>query len=372
MHLTLHVTNQCNLDCKYCFVGRGPERMSFDVAKAAVDFGVRHGKSTGILFYGGEPLLERELIYKVIEYAQEIKVKTSHNFYYKMTTNGVLLDEDFLKFAREINLTIGFSHDGLAQDDCRCFPDGGGSFDILQNKIPLLLKYQPYATAMSVMDTRTIHRAAETVKFLFDSGFRYITQGINYDRKAPWTSAQLEIMRREYAKMAEMYIAWSKAEEKFYLSPFEMKILSHIKGEKYNADRRNMNQEQPSIAPDGKLYYGSRYVSDPNFEIGDVFSGFDRAKQENLIEYGGQISKPCRECAIKTRCNYVYDSLNMVDGKIVCDIAPLQCAHEQIITPIADKVAETLYEERNALFIHKHYNELYPMVSLVEDRGGHL
>ena len=72
-----------------------------------------------------------------------------------------------------------------------------------------------------------------------------------------------------------------------------------------------------------------------------------------------------------TRCNYAYDSLNRTETNIAdvaADIPPVSCAHEQMLTPIADYVAETLYREKNALFIHKHYNEMYPVVSLVEDR----
>jgi len=54
---------------------------------------------------------------------------------------------------------------------------------------------------------------------------------------------------------------------------------------------------------------------------------------------------------------------------MVPDISPIQCAHERLITPIADYVAEELYKGRSAMFMHKHYNELYPVVSLVEDRA---
>ena len=68
MQLTLHVTNECNLRCKYCFVDLGPQRMSQDVANAAVELGMKNCKTSGLLFYGGEPLLEKELIYKTVRY----------------------------------------------------------------------------------------------------------------------------------------------------------------------------------------------------------------------------------------------------------------------------------------------------------------
>ena len=370
MQLTLHLTNQCNLRCKYCFVELGPERMSRDVAFAAVKLGMSDdSKMSGLLFYGGEPLLERQLIYDVVDYTQAIRSKTGHAFYYKMTTNGTLLDEEFLKFAEKVNLTIGFSCDGLAQDDCRLFPDGSGSFAVIEEKIPLLLKYQPYAVGMSVVDPSTVHRASEIVGFLFDKGFRYIHVGVNYCRTAPWTREKLDILESEYKKIAEMYIKWTKAEEKFYISSFDMKILSHLKGEKYNVDRSKMAVNQPSVAPDGKIYSASRYLGDSNFQIGDVFSGIDKEKQKMISEKGAIPLDACAKCAINTRCNYAYDNLQCVNGKYVSDVSPVQCAHERMITPIADYVAETLYKENSAMFIHKHYNDLYPIMSLVEDKS---
>jgi uncharacterized protein len=343
--------------------------MSREVAFAAVNLAIEDKKTSGLLFYGGEPLLEKQLIYDIVDYTKKITKDTKHIFYYKMTTNGTLLDEDFLKFSRDINMTIGFSHDGPAQDECRLTSSGGATFNLLEGKIPLLLKYLPYSAGMCVMDPSTVHNASSTVKFLFDKGFRYISLNVNYSKTAKWTKKHLSILEDEYKKLAKMYLNWTKKEEKFYLSPFEMKILSHLKGIKYNEDRRVMSREQPSVAPDGKLYSGSRYIGNPAFEIGDVYSGFDSEKRASIYKIGGIPLASCGDCAIKTRCNYIYDSLASTESGIVPEISPVQCANEQMLTPIADKIAGQLYRERNALFIHKHYNRMYSVVSLVEDRS---
>jgi len=346
--------------------------MSREVAFAAVKFVMENsGRGmSGLLFYGGEPLLEKNLIYDMVDYTQALKKKKGHNFYYKMTTNGTLLDEEFLKFSEKVNLGIGFSHDGHAQDDCRVFSDGAGSYTKLKDIIPLLLKYQPYAIGMSVIDPSTVHKASSIVGFLFEKGFRYITVGVNYCKTAPWTKNNLSTLENEYKKMAEMYIKWTKAEEKFYLSSFDMKILSHIKGEKYNSDRSRMNINQPSVAPDGKIYYASMHLGNPAFEIGDVFSGIDSEKQKTISAKGAIPSETCQKCALRPRCNYAYDNLIYHDSEYITNISPVQCVHEQLITPIADYTAENLYKDNNALFIHKHYNELYSFVSLVEDRNS--
>jgi len=346
--------------------------MSKEVALAAVKFGVensRQNHTTGILFYGGEPLLERKLIYDIAHHTQSIKEETGHNFYYKMTTNGLLLDEEFLKFAQGINLTIGFSHDGPAQDDCRLTPDGKGIGAILEKKIPLLLSYQPYAIGMSVLDPSVVHKGADIVAFLYEKGFRYITINLNYNKGEPWTKKHLSILEKEYKKMAEMYIKWTKAETKFYLSPIDIKIVSHLKGKDYIPDRRKMAKNQLSVAPDGLLYSSSRFVGTPELAIGDVFTGVDIERQDFLTKKGEALLDACCECALVDRCNYSYDSISWDGTNIFTDIPAIQCVHEQMLTPIADRVAEKLYKERNALFIHKHYNDMYPVVSLVEDRS---
>jgi len=367
MQLTLHVTNQCNLSCKYCFVKRGPERMSREVVFAAVKLGMENKNTSGLLFYGGEPLLERELIYDVVDYAKDIKKKTGHTFYYKITTNGVLLDEEFLKFANQANMTIGLSCDGPAQDDCRSFPDGAGSLAVLEEKISLLLAHQPYSMGLSVIDPATVDKAAEIVKYLFEKGFRYIHMGVNYSKHG-WTKERIFTLENEYKKIAKMYIDWTRAEDKFYFSSFDMKILSHLKGEKYNRDRARMNMNQPSVAPDGKIYAMSKHLDNPVFAIGDVISGIDKKKHKAIYERGAIPAKPCRKCAIKSRCNYAYDNLSNDGLAVVDDVTPVQCVHERLITPIADYVAQTLVKEQNAMFVQKHYNDLYPIMSLLEDR----
>jgi len=343
--------------------------MSREVAIAAVKLGMKNNDTSGILFYGGEPLLEKELIYDVVKHTKEIRKKTGHTFYYKITTNGTLLDEEFLKFTAKANLTIGFSCDGPAQDDCRRFPDGSGSFAVLEEKIPLLLKYQPYAVGMSVVDPATIDKAAAIIAYLYGKGFRYIHMGVNYCKTAPWTIERFSTFENEYKKIAEMYINWIRAEEKIYFSPFDMKILSHLKGDTYNIDRGRMNMNQPAVAPDGKIYTMSKHLNNPVFAIGNVFSGIDVAKHKEIFARGAIPAEPCRKCAIKSRCNYAYDNLNNEGPNIIDDVTPVQCTHERLITPIADYVAQTLYKEKNAMFLHKHYNDLYPLMSLAEDMG---
>ena len=368
MHLTLHITNKCNLRCTYCYVAKGEKTMAKKTAFAAVDLAASEKKPCGLIFFGGEPLIERELIYDIVAYSQKIKKETGQVFYYKMTTNGTLLDEEFLKFSRGINMMVGFSHDGHMQDDCRLFGNGEGTAEILAEKIPLLLQYQPYAIAMCTVNPETAQKLSSSVEWLFDRGFRYITISPNYDKSANWDKKTLGLLKAEYKKLAELYIKWTKANMKFYLSCFEMKILSHLRGEKYCEDRCQLGKKQLSVAPDGKLYPCVQFVGDPEYEMGDVFFGIDGEKRKAIEIKGSEVSPVCESCAIKLRCNHTCGCLNRQATGSISDISPVQCAHERMLLPIADSIAEKLYKDRNALFIHKQYNEFYPIISLVEDK----
>lgn len=103
--MTLGVTNQCNLRCKYCvysgnfknFRTHSNKCMSLEIAVKSIDYFLKHISKTEnykfLTFYGGEPLLNFDLISQVINY---VKSKSNANIYYSITTNGTLLDEEKL------------------------------------------------------------------------------------------------------------------------------------------------------------------------------------------------------------------------------------------------------------------------------------
>ena len=370
MHLTLHITNKCNMRCGYCYAFRGNGSMTRDTAFAAVDMAASAAApSCGLVFFGGEPLIERELICDIVTYSQQVRKKTGKTFFYKITTNGTLLDEEFLKFSRDVNMIVGFSHDGLAQDDFRVFNDGGGTSAVLEDKIPLLIHYQPYALAMCVVNPETAGKLSASIKYLFDRGFRYLIVSPNYERSAPWDRLSLAKLEAEYKKLGDLYIDWTRKDVKFYLSCFEMKISSHLRGDEYCEDRCRLGKKQISVAPDGKLYPCVQFVGENEYEMGDVFSGIDMEKRKIIGGKGSTDAPECADCAVKKRCNHTCGCLNRQATGSIDRVSPVQCTHERMLLPIADKIAEKLYKERNPLFLHKHYNKLYPVLSLIEDRS---
>ena len=112
MHMTLHLTNDCNLQCSYCYVCQKPEYMNRSTAEHAVRLAAASGEpSCGIIFFGGEPLLCRDTIRDTVAYCRAMERERPVRFHFKMTTNGTLLDREFLEFSRKENIFIALSHD---------------------------------------------------------------------------------------------------------------------------------------------------------------------------------------------------------------------------------------------------------------------
>ncbi len=373
MHFTIHLTTGCIMNCDYCY--SPPVRrvdMTEEICREAVKLilATRPG-NTGIVFYGGEPLLKRETIHLFTELCRNAEVESEHRFHFKMTTNGLMLDEEFLEYADRQKISVALSIDGVreAHDRHRKTPSGNGTFNFVDKKIDMLLRWQPYANAMVVVTPETLKYYCDSIAFLFQRGFRYVIAALDYNWK--WEESHLEMLREQYELLALLYGKLTLEERKFYFSPFEIKIAGYIQGGGVMCERCHGGEKQVSVAPDGSLYPCVTFVQDcqktSQFKIGDVWSGFDNEKRMRLYQRAQGPKAPCSECAVQDRCNNKCSCINWQTTGAVDRVSPVLCETERLLFPIADSLAESLYRSRAPMFIQKHYNPAYPVISLLED-----
>ena len=131
------------MDCSYCIREKCPKDMSEEVLLKACDLAFSKGQKAGLCFFGGEPLLKKDLIYKALDYCDELSKKTGKKFECKMTTNGTLLDEQFIMRAKKAKMGIGLSFDGTAQDVCRIFVGGKPTSAVVGEKAKMLFPTTP-------------------------------------------------------------------------------------------------------------------------------------------------------------------------------------------------------------------------------------
>ena len=139
--LCLHVAHTCNLNCEYCFAGQGKYHgedaiMSYEVGKRALDFLVENSgtrKNLEVDFFGGEPLVNFDVVKQLVAYARSIEKEKNKHFRFTLTTNGVLLTDDVIDFLNKEMNNVVLSLDGRKEinDAKRKKLNGEGSYDII-------------------------------------------------------------------------------------------------------------------------------------------------------------------------------------------------------------------------------------------------
>ena len=151
--MCLHVAHDCNLRCSYCFASQGDfggdkEIMSLEVGKKALDYLVDHSgnrRNLEVDFFGGEPLMNFDVVKQLVEYGNNIAKKKNKNFRFTITTNGVLLSDDKIKYINEHMHNVVLSLDGRKEinDANRPLINGRGSYDLIVPKFQKLIKDRP-------------------------------------------------------------------------------------------------------------------------------------------------------------------------------------------------------------------------------------
>jgi uncharacterized protein len=346
--------------------------MSQAIGERALEFGsqLNRGASCGVVFFGGEPLLCQPLMQGLVASAREMERCQAGRFHFKVTTNGVLLDEQFLEFAIREDVLVAMSFDGVpaAHDAHRRTAAGGPTQALLLHKLRLLLAARPYASVLMVVNPDTAQHLAESVEMLLDEGVRYLIVSWNY--AAPWQEETFDTLREQMERLGDLYLEWTRAGRKFYFSPLEVKLSSHINQHCFHKERCELARRQLSVDAQGHLYPCVQFVKAgpaSRWCIGHVDCGVDEAARSRLHDESEAEKAACRDCAIRARCNNSCGCLNWQTTGSVNTVSPVLCRFEQMLMPIADRVGRRLYRERNPLFLHKHYNAAYPVLSLLED-----
>ena len=353
MYYTLHLTGRCNMRCDYCYVAPSSASMTAQTARAAVDLAVSRGdQRLGLLFFGGEPLLCRELIYDTVAYARG----KFPAFRLKMTTNGLLLDREFISFAKEVNLNITLSLDGTqkSHDAHRVASDRSHTHSRVVEAAKELLKAFPKSSVIATVNPDTGGDYDQSIKFLYELGFRNIISTPNF--AAGWDEDSLGKLGKSYQKLADFYVERTMAGDRLYFSPFDSKIGSHVRRENACRERCQLGLNQVSVSPEGVIYPCVQFVGDEKYRMGDVFGGFDEERRRELYLQNEDDNPDCGDCAIKERCNCHCACLNRQTTGRIDGVSPVVCAHEQLLLPIADRAAAILYREKSPEFMRKYYS----------------
>ena len=153
-----------------------------------------------------------------------------------------------------------------------------------------------------------------------------------------------------------------------------MKLASHIRQNNFECYQCHLAQKQISIAYDGLIYPCVQFVKDgvsnKEYSIGSVFQGIDLARQKEMYVESKNRNTKCSECDYNPRCNNKCSCLSWQLTGTLNNVSPLICETERILIPIVDRMGEMLYKKGSKMFVQKHYNAAYPILSMIEDMHG--
>ena len=365
MKVILHLTKDCNLRCKYCYApSKVKESMQDQTAEKGIDLAVQLGngnKSACVSYFGGEPLLRFGQIRKLTGYAQEAGRREGVRMHFRLSTNGTLFTEEILRFCRENNILFALSLDGdrEAHNAQRIFASGRGSFDEVDEKLHMILNYNPYTVITSVITPPTVDRLPESMEYMWGRGVRYFVHQLDYSNP-DWVPEDIDRLEKSYRRLAEFYLEKVRSNEHFHFGIFDDKLKTHASSPFRLGEICDFGAKKVSVAPDGRIFPCVQFISDrpdaKDFCIGHVESGLT-PRREELIAENKTEREQCKGCALLGRCSNYCGCLNwQMNGKVT-EVPGILCEHEKMLIPIADEVGNELWNERNRTFLAKHYKD---------------
>ena len=315
--LCLHVAHTCNLNCEYCFASQGKYNgdravMSFEVGKRALDFLVENSGSRRNLevdFFGGEPLMNFDVVKQLVSYARSIEKEKNKNFRFTLTTNGVLIDDDVIEFANKEMSNVVLSLDGRKEvhDRYRVDYNGNGSWEKIVPKFQKLVKARGGKNYyMRGTFTHFNPDFLEDIKVMLDLGFNELSMEpvvCASGDKNELTEQDLPIILSQYEDLANLMLEKDKEGKPFtfYHYMIDLKggpcIYKRISG-------CGSGTEYMAVTPWGDLYPCHQFVGDEKFKLGDVFNGVNNTKiQQEFCDCNVYARPDCKDCWAKLYCS---------------------------------------------------------------------
>ena len=357
--LCLHVAHTCNLNCSYCFASQGRyqgERalMSFEVGKRAMDFLIENSGSRRNLevdFFGGEPLMNFDMVKKLVAYCREQEKIHNKNFRFTMTTNGVLIDDDVIDFCNKECHNVVLSLDGRKEVNDRFRVDcaGNGSYDRIVPKFQEFVKKR--GDKNYYMRGTYTHYNTDFTNDIFhmaDLGFTELSmEPVVCDPSDPsaLTEADLPILKEQYEILAKEMIKRDREGRGFTFYHYMIDltggpcIYKRISG-------CGSGTEYTAVTPWGDLYPCHQFVGMDEWKMGSVLDDSIDYKMKKMFSKANIYSKEeCADCWAKFYCSGGCNANNMQYNNTIFKPHKLSCALEQKRLECAIMIKAALADE---------------------------
>ena len=361
MYLSLSLTHNCQLRCDYCYAGKKHHKvisketilnaiaLTFKIPMQKLEFGL----------FGGEPLLEWELFVWATEQVEAEAKKREIPLVKTVTTNGLLLTPDRVDWLRAHGFYVVVSLDGnkAMHNTHRQHANHQGSFEEVVKGIEQLQRRYGDGeyTVVSVVTPQNIHHLNDSVAYLFEQlQIKKIHLSLNYYGEWAEDDEAMEAYSDIYHNLGAYVIEQYRQGRVIDIDIIDDKIKAQIS---QGCAVCSFGERKIAVAVSGNLYPCERLIGDDegDLSIGNVYEGFDQRRRSGLIAQRGNSNAECRDCPLRERCmnscgctNYTLTGqINMTHGVV--------CFFQKLFIEVADRVASTLYREKNRIFLEKFY-----------------
>lgn len=367
--ITLCLTDACNLRCKYCFVNQSPNYMSLQTAKDSVDFLIKKSKNdfVNIRLFGGEPLLVwNQIIVPLVQYAKDKNYKIR----FSIVSNGILLSQDKIDFMKKNNIKFFFSMDGdkETQDENRPLINNESSFDILKEKIPMILDNYPNIVPRGTIVSDKVQNLYKDIMFLKNCGFKQCSSFVN--ELEDWSDTSIEILKSEIAKYMIYFISEQSKEtlstDFIKWHPFYYGLKEYIELKKksisnlqpYGIRACGLGLNDLNINYNGDIFTCNNLVThdieNNPYYIGNIYSNIDKSRHIELLKlFIGQklISEEpdlCKDCIRKSICNkgFCHSKSFIKLGKLNVK-TKIRCLFDSFLVNYSGFAYEVLFNSEN-------------------------
>ena len=315
--LCLHVAHTCNLNCAYCFASQGKYAgqravMSYEVGKQALDFliansGTRHNLEVD--FFGGEPLMNFQVVKDLVAYAREREKETGKHFRFTLTTNGMLIDDDVIDFCNREMSNVVLSLDGRKEvhDRFRVDYRGQGSWEQIVPKFQQLVQAREGKNYyMRGTFTHANPDFVKDIEAMLDLGFTELSMEpvvCPSDDPSALTEADIAVVLEQYGELANLMRKREQDGKPFTFYHYMLDladgpcIYKRISG-------CGSGTEYMAVTPWGDLYPCHQFVGDESFKLGDIWQGVtNHERQEEFRSCNVYAHPECKDCWAKLYCS---------------------------------------------------------------------
>ncbi len=315
--MCLHVAHDCNLSCRYCFASQGNfkgQRMLMDeeTGKRSLNFLIENSgnrRNLEVDFFGGEPLMNFEVVKKLVKYGREVEKKHNKHFRFTITTNGMLLDDDKIDFINENMDNVVLSLDGRRDinDHMRPTINGKGSYDVIVPKFKKLVerrgKKDYYIRGTFTNENLDF---SEDLKTFYEEGFKKTSiEPVVTDEKEPYAikAEHLSKILEEYEKLSKDYIEIRKKDGDFLFFHFMIDLTQGPCAVKRTVGC-GAGSEYVAITPEGDIYPCHQFVGEVDFKLGNIREGIKNTELRDNFKCTNIFTKDkCTQCWARYYCS---------------------------------------------------------------------